>query len=132
MVEAESADNVDAIADVLAVLLGDDCGVDDHFLLVGVLLEDVEAADLAPVHGCPVQDVHVAGVDNFDPVGQVRAVDQGRVVPEPRLHVVDALVQAVIVKHRTNLLLFLRKLDSMLVVILIALKIYSNFTIDLT
>ena len=66
--------------------------IDHHFLPIRVLLEDIEPAYLPPVDGSPIEDVHAGSIDNFDPIGEIRAVYEGCVVPKTGLDVVDSLM----------------------------------------
>lgn len=58
-------------------------GVDNGFLPVGVLLVDIRSLEFLPVDVCPVEYPLVGGVEYFDLIGEIGAVDKGCVVPEP-------------------------------------------------
>ena len=78
----KGTNDVDAIAYIFTVFLPDHGGVYYHFLLVGILLEDIEPSDLSPIDLGPIEDVHVGSIKYFDSVGDIGAVNECCVVSE--------------------------------------------------
>lgn len=92
--QLESADSVDSTMNVFTMLQAQN-SCHDHLLLpVRTLFIHVKSPELAPVNLGPIEDLEIESVLHFDPMGDVGALDDGRVVAEPGLTQEDTFVNA--------------------------------------
>lgn len=91
LANAESAHNVLAVLEVFAALDLHHAGCDD--LISKTLLPKSPLGP--PVDFGSVENLQVDGIVDFDPLGDVGAVDEGSVVPEALLDIEDPEVETV-------------------------------------